>query len=73
MHCGAKMVYAVLSRLARAGFTGQVVSEGEIKYQTYKSLRKDVLLFADWQRREYRAPHAIEWLSFRGGTTLFFR
>ena len=66
MYCGAEMVYAVLSRLARAGFTGRVVSEVRSDYQTYKNLRKDVVLFADWRRCEYPALQAGQRASYMG-------
>ena len=46
---GPQMVSRLLTRLARAGFSGLVLSEVGSRHQTYCGLWMEVLLFAGWR------------------------
>ena len=48
---GAEMSTRVLSRLARAGYGGLVVSEAEMEYQNVDDMQKDVETFENWHER----------------------
>jgi sugar phosphate isomerase/epimerase len=51
MYCSREMIFPVLSLLAEIEFTGFVVSEIELAYQTANDLRMDVLMFDTWRRQ----------------------
>ncbi len=56
MYASREMVFPVLELFQEIGFTGLIISEAGLSYQTPNDRRMDVLLFEIWRSKYERVP-----------------